>query len=445
MDKLFGTDGIRGKANRYPMTSEISLNIGRSASCFFNKNKKIIIGKDTRLSCDMIESALISGICSMGVDVYLAGVIPTPGISFLTYFMNMDAGIMISASHNPFYDNGIKFFKGDGYKLNDNEEAEIEKIFKENNFKYSQDIGRVYSLNDSDKNYVNFLKDRVRKDISFKGIKLVIDCANGATFRAAKEVFSSLEIDVYAISVSPNGKNINDNCGSEHPKKLSEAVLEKQADIGLAFDGDGDRVIAVDEKGKILSGDQIIAICAKHLKQNGRLKNNTVVTTVMSNMGLSVALKDMDIKHAIANVGDRYVLEMMKSCGAIIGGEDSGHMIFLDYHRTGDGILSALQLMESIVSSQKPLSELGKIMSVFPQMLVNVEVKNKPDIETVPEIYNVIKKVEKELAGKGRVLVRYSGTQPLCRVMVEAPTNEDTKRYCDEITKVIKSHKSFIF
>lgn len=445
MGKLFGTDGIRGLANEYPMTSEMAMKVGRAVAYFFNRKEKgspkIIIGKDTRISGYMLEYALVSGICSMGADAYLAGVLPTPGIAYITASTDADAGIVISASHNPFYDNGIKIFKRDGFKLSDEKEAEIEKILLSDEIssvsRNTRMTGGVYRIDDAGQNYIDFLLSKVPENFC-QGLKIIIDCSNGATYKVAPELFVRLGAEVETLFNNPDGKNINENCGSENTSELKKIVLERRADIGLAFDGDGDRLIAVDEEGNIITGDQILAICAKSMKKKDQLKSNTVVSTVMSNMGLGIALEDMGIKHIKAKVGDRYVLESMIHSGAVLGGEDSGHMIFLDHQTTGDGILTALKLIEALKNDSKPLSEHIKIMNVFPQVLINVEVKNKPDISSDPQITEAIKAVEKNLEGKGRVLVRYSGTQPLCRVMIEGPTRKITEKYCQEIADKIK-------
>jgi phosphoglucosamine mutase len=447
MNKLFGTDGIRGIANEYPMTSELVMKVGKAVASIFkernNDRSKIVIGKDTRLSGDMLEHAIASGVCAMGVDVYLTGILPTPGIAYLTASTGANAGIVISASHNPYYDNGIKIFKGDGFKPSNEKEAEIEQlVLKENldlSIKTGQDTGRVHVMDDSGKSYANFLKHTVPGKNTFKGLKIVVDCSNGATFNVAPELLTMLGADVDALFIRPDGKNINDNCGSQHPEVLRKNVVNKGADIGLAFDGDGDRLVAVDEKGGIATGDQIIAICARHMKQTETLKGNCVVSTVMSNLGLRLSLKEMGITHIESKVGDRHVVEKMMSSGAVLGGEDSGHMIFLDHHTTGDGILTALRLIEIIQAESKPLSELRKIMTVLPQVLINVEVSHKPDIETVSEIKNAIISVERRLGNEGRVLVRYSGTEPLCRVMVEGPGIDKTRIYCQELADVIKN------
>ena len=446
MRKLFGTDGIRGVANEYPMTSELAMKVGKAVASIFKKHNidrsKIVIGKDTRLSGDMLEHAITSGICAMGVDVYLVGILPTPGIAYLTASTGANAGIVISASHNPFYDNGIKIFKDDGFKLSDEKEAEIEQLVLNENLnlwtRVVRDTGRVYAMADSGKSYANFLEQTVPGKNYFKGLKIVMDCSNGATFDLAPKIFTMLGADVDALFVRPDGKNINDNCGSQNPEVLRKNVVNNGADIGLAFDGDGDRLVAVDEKGGVATGDQIIAICARYMKQTATLKGNCVVSTVMSNLGLHLSLKEMGIEHIISKVGDRRVVEKMISSGAVLGGEDSGHMIFLDHHTTGDGILTALRLIEIVQAESKPLSELRKIMTVFPQILINVEVSHKPDIEAVPDIKDAMRSVQRRLANEGRVLVRYSGTEPLCRVMVEGPNIDKTRIYCQELADVIK-------
>ena len=445
MNKLFGTDGIRGIANEYPMTTEIALNIGR-AIAYLSKRKghapRIIIGKDTRLSGDMFESAIISGICSMGVNAISVGVMPTPGIAFLTHNMRADAGIVISASHNPSQDNGIKIFNNEGFKLSDEKENKIEELIFANNMDklhpVPKELGKLSRLDDAAGRYVDFLKSTFPQELNPEGMKIVLDCGNGATYRVAPEVFAELGVEVTTLFNQPDGKNINLNCGSQHTEALAAEVLRQKADVGFAFDGDGDRVIAVDEKGNVLTGDRMLAICSTILKKEGKLKNNFVVRTVMSNLGLSVAFQKLGIDSVFAPVGDRFVLEEMLTRGAIIGGEDSGHLIFLQHHTTGDGLITALQVLAAMKKEAKPLSELATIMTVFPQMLINIDVKRKPEIETVPEIMAAIKQVEEKLGDKGRVLVRYSGTQNMCRVMVEGPTKEETETHCRQIADVVK-------
>ncbi|MCE5262537.1 MAG: phosphoglucosamine mutase [Deltaproteobacteria bacterium] len=445
MGKLFGTDGVRGVANEHPMTAEMAMNIGRATAHLFKRRghqPKIIIGKDTRLSGYMLENALVSGICSMGVNAILVGVIPTPGIAYLTGSMRADAGIVISASHNPFQDNGIKIFGSEGFKLPDETEAAIEELIFANNLHTLHpsptELGKATRMDDARGRYIVFLKHTFPKEYSLEGSRIVLDCSHGATYRVAPETFAELGAEVSTLFDEPDGRNINLNCGSQHPEALAEEVRRTHADTGFAFDGDGDRLIAVDETGTVLTGDQILAICANVMKQEGRLSSNLVVRTVMSNIGLSVALQALGIDSIMTKVGDRYVLEEMQARGAAIGGEDSGHLIFLQHHTTGDGIITALQVAAAMKKAGKPLSELAKIMKVFPQALINVNVKSRPEIATVPEIVAVIREVEGKLGEQGRVLVRYSGTQNMCRVMVEGPSPETTGGYCRQIADIVE-------
>jgi phosphoglucosamine mutase len=445
MEKLFGTDGIRGQANIHPMTVEMAMKVGR-ALAYISKREghtpRIIIGKDTRLSGDMFESAIVSGICSMGVNAISVGIIPTPGIAFLTNSMRADAGVVISASHNPLQDNGIKIFNGEGFKLADEKENVIEELIFFNNMHKlhpsPQELGKLSRMDDAAARYIDFVKNTFPKEINPEGMKIVLDCSNGATYRVAPATFAELGCEVTTLFDQPDGKNINAACGSQHPQALAKEVVRQKAAVGFAFDGDGDRLIAVDEKGNVLTGDQILAICSAVLKKEGKLTNNIVVRTVMSNLGLSVAFKKLGIDSVFANVGDRFVLEEMRTSGAIIGGEDSGHLIFLQHHTTGDGLITALQLLAAMKKEGKPLSELAKIMTVFPQVLINLDIKSKPDIETIPELSAIISQVEKKLGDKGRVLVRYSGTQNMCRVMVEGPTKEETQTYARQIADVVE-------
>jgi phosphoglucosamine mutase len=445
MGKLFGTDGVRGVANEHPITAEMAMNIGRATAHLFKKKghvPKIIIGKDTRLSGYMLENALVSGICSMGVNAILVGVIPTPGIAYLTNSMRADAGIVISASHNPFQDNGIKIFSSDGFKLPDETEEAIEEIIFANNLHTlhpsPSELGKAYRMDDARGRYIVFLKHTFPKEYSLEGSRIVLDCSNGATYRVAPDTFFELGAEVSTLFDEPNGKNINLHCGSQHPEALAEEVLKTKADVGFAFDGDGDRLIAVDETGTVLTGDQILAICASVMKKEGSLTNNLVIRTVMSNIGLSAALQKLNIDSFMTKVGDRYVLEEMLARGASIGGEDSGHLIFLQHQTTGDGIVTALQVAAAMKREDKPLSELAKIMKVFPQVLINVTVKSRPEIAAVPEIMDVIQEVEAKLGNQGRVLVRYSGTQNMCRIMVEGPSQEETGTYCRQIADVVE-------
>jgi phosphoglucosamine mutase len=447
MGRLFGTDGIRGSANEYPLTAEAVFGIGRAVASFFcgsAQATKIIIAKDTRESGGMIEDALASGICSAGMDVCLAGILPTPAVAYLTASTDAAAGIVISASHNPFFDNGIKIFDADGYKLTDAIEERIEDLLPLQTIRHERDKsnyrrGNVYELKDAAERYLAFLQNTLSDDRLFNGMRIVLDCSNGATYAVAPKLFRDLGGQVEAIHISPDGKNINASCGSEHPERLIDAVLAQKADIGLAFDGDGDRLVAVDENGRVIRGDRTLAICARSLKRKGLLKNNLVVSTVMSNLGLRLALKELGIRHLMAPVGDRYVLQQMNAEGAVIGGEDSGHMIFLDQHTTGDGMLTALRLIEIMREENRPLSELSRVMTVFPQVLLNIDVREKRAIEDVPEIMTAIRSVEDRLGEKGRVLVRYSGTQPLCRVMVEGPDKDLTRHYCQQISDAVKA------
>jgi len=447
MGKLFGTDGIRGVANEYPMTPEMAVKIGKSVAYTFKEKAAaqiFIIGKDTRQSGSMLEYAFASGICSSGANVLLAGILPTPGIAYLSRTLKASAGIVVSASHNPFFDNGIKLFDKNGYKLTDESEDEIEDLVLNNSMllesKLANNIGTVSVLNDSAKIYSDFLKSSLPEGFTLNGIKIVIDCSNGATYKIAPELLSDLGADITILYNTPDGKNINENCGSEHTEPMINKVLENKADIGIAFDGDGDRLIAVDENGKILSGDKILAISAIIMKKNGQLTNNHVVSTVMSNMGLVSLLKEKGINHTMTQVGDRYVMQEMIKTGSVLGGEDSGHIIFSDFQTTGDGILTALKLIQFMKEESKPLSKLNKFITVYPQMLINIHVSHKPEINDVPEIADAVKYVENILKEKGRVLIRYSGTQPICRVMVEGPDKEKTERFCQYIADKVRNN-----
>lgn len=450
MGKLFGTDGVRGMANEGNMTAEMVLQVGRATAYTCREHHaergtrpRIIIGKDTRLSGYMLENALTAGITSMGVDVLLLGPIPTPAVAFITQSMRADAGIVISASHNPYFDNGIKIFARTGYKLPDEMEAEIEDLVlsgRINNIRpVAQEVGKAKRIDDAMGRYIEFCKNTFPDDMTLDGMKVVLDCSNGATYKCAPLIFSELGAEVTTIHAEPDGTNINDECGSQHTQDLCAKVKDLDADVGLAFDGDGDRLIAVDESGKELTGDQIIAICTKHYKENGLLKNNLVVGTVMSNIGFHVALKELGIDVDVSDVGDRCVLELMQEKEAVLGGEDSGHIIFHNHHTTGDGIVSALQLLAIMRETETPLSSLAKVMEVFPQVLINLDVSEKPPIPEIGKLQAAIKEAEAELGDKGRVLIRYSGTQPLCRVMVEGPTKELTKKIANRLANVVKA------
>ncbi|MEN6489454.1 MAG: phosphoglucosamine mutase [Smithella sp.] len=445
MGKLFGTDGIRGEANRYPMNAEIAFKVGQTVAYLFKRNShraRVIIGKDTRISGYMLESSLEAGITSMGGDSYLVGVLPTPGIAFITQSMRADAGIVISASHNPFQDNGLKIFDANGFKLTDEQENKIEDMMLSGNLADllppAKAMGKAIRINDIHGRYIVFLKNSFPRELSMEGMKIVLDTSNGATYRVAPDAFNELGADVTVIHNTPNGININDGCGSQHTEDLRNKVIQTGAAVGLAFDGDGDRLIAVDEKGNEISGDQLLIICAYILKKEGRLKNDLVVSTVMSNLGFKLACNKYGFQHHASNVGDRYVLADMLRLGSVIGGEDAGHMIFLEHHKTGDGIIAAMQLIAAMLKEGKPLSELARLMDIFPQKLINIDVKSKPEISDIPRLTEVIRQVEHELGEEGRVLVRYSGTQNMCRVMVEGPSEDSTDRYCRMIADVVK-------
>ncbi len=434
MARMFGTDGVRGVANT-ELTPELAMALGKAGAYVLGREYKrplILIGRDTRISGCMLEDALCAGILSMGGDVIKVGVIPTPGIAFLVRKLNAAAGVVISASHNPFEYNGIKFFRGDGYKLDDAIEDEIEKYVKEGvpseAGRSGADLGRIIEPEESPVAlYRKFVKSTFDGDL--KGIKLVLDCANGASYVAAEDVFTELGADVKVIADKPDGININDKCGSTHPEALGEAVLREHADMGLAFDGDADRLIAVDETGNAVDGDRVISVCARLMEDEGRLANDSVTVTVMSNIGFHKRAEELGIKVEVTAVGDRYVLENMKKTGCRIGGEQSGHMIFLDYSTTGDGMIAALQLLKAYKRYGKKLSELAEEMTVYPQVLINAHVKNenKHNYMENADVKAAIEEVEKKMAGEGRVLIRPSGTEPLVRVMLEgSDTEKDT-------------------
>ncbi len=442
MGKLFGTDGIRGIAGQYPIDIETGKRLGYFLVGFCKdrgKSTDIITGRDTRESGEVLERAVSAGILAAGGTVKSAGVIPTPGVAFLAKKAGCGAGVVISASHNPFDYNGFKLFSGDGFKFSEAEENEIEgKILDQTVEPEIPDLESLTSIEDAKDEYSAFLKNIIHYTEKLKEYSIIIDCSNGAASDVAPDLFNALGVRADIIFSQPDGKNINENCGSQHTEGLSKRVIKKNADLGLAFDGDADRLIAVDETGKPLTGDQIIAICAKMLHERNELKNNAVVTTVMSNMGLGAALKEMGISHEKTGVGDRLVMEKMREIGSSIGGEDSGHIIFANDHTTGDGMLSALQLLNAIAFSDKPLSALAGIMRIYPQVLINVKVKNKPEISGVPEIKQAMDRAEAALGGSGRILVRYSGTEPLCRVMVEGKDKAEIEKYARNIADIIE-------
>lgn len=443
MGKYFGTDGVRGVANS-ELTPELAFKLGRFGGYVLTQHSegkpRVLIGRDTRISGVMLEAALTAGLLSIGAEVMRLGVISTPGVAYLTKAMGADAGIMISASHNPVEDNGIKFFGSDGFKLSDEQEEEIEKYLEMDADNLPRPIGADLGvLNDyleGGQKYIQYLKQTVDED--FSGIHIALDCAHGATSSLATYLFADLEADLSTMGASPNGLNINDGVGSTHPEALAKFVVEKGADVGLAFDGDGDRLIAVDENGEIVDGDQIMYICGKYMNQQGRLKNKTIVSTVMSNLGFYKALEKEGLKSVKTQVGDRYVVEEMKKNGYNLGGEQSGHIIFLDYNTTGDGMLTGLQLINVMKQTQKPLSELAKEVKKYPQRLVNVRVKDKHRVMENEKVLAVIAAVEEEMAGNGRILVRPSGTEPLVRIMAEAPTDEACEAYVKKIAEVVE-------
>ncbi len=445
MKKLFGTDGIRGVANEEPITTETAMKVGRATAYIFKngtRRHRIVIGKDTRVSGYMLETAMASGICSMGVDVLLVGPLPTPGIAFITSSMRADAGVVISASHNPFQDNGIKIFSGDGFKLPDKKELEIEElIFSDRIDKLrptAKEVGKAFRVDDAGGRYVVFLKGTFPKKFDLTGMTIAVDCAHGAAYRVAPAVFEELGAKVITIGNEPNGENINDKFGSLYPEVISSVVKEHGADIGIALDGDADRVIVVDENGQEVNGDKIMAICAQEKMENKELTDGVLVATVMSNMGLEIFMKELGGRLIRTPVGDRYVVEKMVKGGYSLGGERSGHLVFINYNTTGDGILSALKLLSVMVRKQKRLSELSGLMTEFPQVLKNVIVKKREDLNNVPKIKEAINRAEERLGDKGRVLVRYSGTELLLRVMVEGEDEGLITTLADDIIECVK-------
>lgn len=442
MGKYFGTDGVRGIANS-ELTPELAFKVGRFGGYVLTKDKerpKVLIGRDTRISGHMLEGALVAGLLSIGAEVMRLGVMSTPGVSFLTKALGAQAGVMISASHNPVQDNGIKFFGPDGFKLSDDQEKEIEALLDQSEDHLPRPVGaQLGQVNDyfeGGQKYLQFLKQTVDED--FSGIHVALDCAHGATSSLATHLFADLDADISTMGTSPNGLNINEGVGSTHPEALSAFVKEKGADVGLAFDGDGDRLIAIDENGEIVDGDQIMYICAKYLNETGRLKHQTVVSTVMSNLGFYKALEANGLQSAQTAVGDRYVVEEMRKGGYNLGGEQSGHIIFLDYNTTGDGLLSGLQLVNIMKVTKKPLSQLANEMKKFPQLLVNVRVTDKHHVTDNEKVKQIIEEVENEMNGNGRILVRPSGTEALVRVMAEASTEELCEQYVQRIVDVIQ-------
>ncbi|MGM9570916.1 MAG: phosphoglucosamine mutase [bacterium] len=443
MRKLFGTDGVRGVANQ-KLTAELAFQIGRAGAYLLtaeNKRGRIVIGKDTRISGDMLEAALIAGITSLGVDVLAVGVISTPAIAYLTRDLKADAGIVISASHNPVEDNGIKFFAGNGFKLPDEKELELERLIFDPPA-YPQpvggDIGRVLLVDDAKERYIKHAKETIKESLA--GLKIVVDGANGAASEIAPRILRDLGAEVITINCAPDGKNINDGCGSTHPESLQQAVLEEKADLGLAHDGDADRIIAVDENGNLIDGDFIMTICGKHLASKGKLKNNLLVVTVMTNLGLKIAFQDTGVQLLETKVGDRYVLEAMREKGACLGGEQSGHIIFLEHNTTGDGIITALQLLSVMQEKKQSLGTLAGQMKKLPQVLINVRTEKKDTVMDIPEVAAAIKQAEEKMAGRGRILIRPSGTEPLLRIMAEGEDQKELQLIGEAIADVIRQN-----
>jgi phosphoglucosamine mutase len=443
--KLFGTDGIRGVANHHPMTAEVALSLGRAVAERFRQTAgragRIVIGKDTRLSGYMLESALEAGIVSAGADVMLVGPMPTPAIAFITASMRAEAGVVISASHNPFQDNGIKIFAADGFKLPDDVEADLERRM-ENPQPMTDSpetrIGKASRIDDAEGRYVQYLKDTFPRDRRLDGIRVVVDCANGAAYRVAPKVLEELGAEVFALGVDPNGRNINDQCGALHPENIAAEVRRTRAEIGIALDGDADRVILSDEHGQVIDGDQIMAILGTRLLSRGTLPHATVVATVMSNLGLERALQGHGGTLLRTAVGDRYVVEAMRERGLTFGGEQSGHILFLNHSTTGDGLLAALQVIAVMVQEGKPLSELARTMVKYPQILINFKVPNKRPIDELPPVKAAIARAESALGADGRVVVRYSGTEAKARVMIEGADEQLIKSHADEIARVMQ-------
>ena len=446
--RLFGTDGVRGTANQFPMTPEIILKIGQSLGYLLrhaplqNKVPKVVIGKDTRLSGYMVEQALTSGLNSMGVHVQLVGPLPTPGIGFLTRNMRADAGVVISASHNPYMDNGIKIFGPDGYKISETMEREIERLVLEVDLNEllpkSSEIGRSKRIDDSEGRYVVYAKNVFPLEYTLDGIRIVLDCANGAAYKVAPAIFGELGAETIVQGNSPNGLNINDKSGALHPGKVSESVVQYRADIGISLDGDADRVVLVDEKGHIVNGDHILAICAKDLMSRNALKNNTIVATQMSNFGLDKVMKKIGVKVIRTDVGDKYVVDEMRKNGYVLGGEQSGHIIFLDNSTTGDGCIAALNVLAVMRRTGKKLSELNEEMEDMPQVLVNTRVQRREDLSLIPGYNELYKSIEKQLNGEGRIFVRFSGTEPLIRVLLEGPDRSKIGRFAEEMATFLE-------
>lgn len=444
-ERIFGTDGLRGTVNNPPMTADMALRLGIAAGVRFRRgphNHRVVIGKDTRLSGYMLESALTAGLCAAGMHVIMTGPLPTPAISFLTRNMRADLGVVISASHNPFFDNGIKFFDADGYKLPDNVENEISDMALDANMDWPypdhDKIGRATKIEDAGGRYIVYTKSCFPPQLSLDGLRIVVDCANGASYKIAPLALEELGAEVFRLSCSPNGLNINDHCGSLYPDVVAAKVREFRADIGLALDGDADRLIVVDEKGSVLDGDQLMAMCAQAMMSRGELPGNLLVSTVMSNLALEIFMKEHGGQLLRTPVGDRYVVEAMRGEGAMLGGEQSGHLIFRHYSTTGDGLLAALQILRIVREKEKPLSELAGLLTPFPQKLINVRVDRKPPLADCSAISQAADRVREELGSRGRVLLRYSGTEAVCRVMVEGENSDKVRRFAQDLAEVVE-------
>ncbi len=451
--KLFGTDGVRGRANLFPMTVELALALGRAVGKGFRSlpgKHRVVIGKDTRLSCYMYENALVSGLCSMGVDTFMLGPLPTPAVAFITRAYRADFGIVISASHNSFYDNGIKFFSSEGFKPPETWERDIEALIAqgpkafEDDLPKDHEIGKNARINDADGRYIEFIKATFPRKLSLKNLVLALDCANGAAYKVAPLVFRELDADVHVYANTPNGLNINDGCGALHPENVQKAVIDHRADVGIALDGDSDRVIMVDENAQIVDGDAILAICARDMFHKGMLQSPRVVTTLMSNLGYVTALRDMGIEVITSQVGDRYVLQEMLKSETNLGGESSGHVIFLEHNTTGDGLVSALQVLRIMIETGSKLSELTGAFKKFPQICINVHVREKPPLESIEGFPQAIEEVQRALGSTGRLLVRYSGTEPILRIMVEGPKRTIVHQYAEQLAALARERIGYL-
>ena len=442
---VFGTDGVRGRANHFPMTVEMALALGRAAGKVFrrqNTRSRVVVGKDTRLSCYMYENALISGLCSMGIDTLMVGPFPTPGVAFITRAYRADAGIVISASHNPYYDNGIKFFSSEGFKFSDAWEKEMEALVHLNDFRdclpKDSEIGRNTKVSDANGRYIEFAKATFPRKHTLRGLKIALDCANGAAYKIAPLIFQELDAEVHTFGCEPNGLNINNGVGALFPQEIQKGVIDYKADVGIALDGDGDRIIMVDENAQIVDGDTLLAICARDMHKRGLLKNNKVVSTVMCNYGFIQAMRSIGVEVVQTAVGDRYVIQGMLEHDCNLGGEQSGHTIFLDHNTTGDALVTALQVLRIMIENDATLSSLATFVKRCPQVTLNVQVKDKPPLASLESVQNEIKLVEEELKETGRVLVRYSGTENICRVMVEGQNHKQIMAFAKRISEAVQ-------